>query len=79
MIKIYTLNGCHNCELAKELISKHGIIFDEVNCQEAIDEIPRYLKLGDIDLPILKVQDNFFSIGPKMDYLKSIIDKILKI
>ena len=78
-IKLLIVKGCHNCEIAKQTLEKHGFIFDIVDCDTDLEAIPKTLDNDKISLPLLRVQDNYFIIGGNISYLEEIIRQILKI
>lgn len=78
-IKLLTIKGCHDCETAKEVLDKYGIFYSVIDCDTNPEEIPEVVMTENLNMPLLKVQDNCFLIGSNMDYLKNIIERLLNI
>lgn len=75
-IKLLTIKGCHNCELAKEMLDRHDLMFSEIDCDQDPNAIPESIRGNNVLLPILKVQDNHFIISNRLEYLQEIIQKL---
>lgn len=75
-IKIYTVAGCRNCLLVKDYFDHIGIVYEEVDCDQNMDEAVKVMSLaGSEVLPIVRYGEDNFILG----YDKDNLDKLAKI
>lgn len=82
-IKVYTKNGCHQCNMTKTVLNGEGIEFEAINIQEvdengeltekakeAYDYVANKLKLTSMPVVVVDGQEPFTGFQP--DKLKAL-------
>lgn len=74
MIKVYTKNGCPQCDMTKMVLSGEGINFELINVEEneeAMDYVKNTLNLSSMPVVVVDGQDPFTGFQPdKLQALK---------
>lgn len=61
-VKLFTMKGCTNCQLAKDHLDREGINYELIDCDKHMDEAVTAIKAagGDI-LPIIQYGENYIA------------------
>jgi len=55
-VKLYSINTCFYCELAKDFLRKHNINFEEINVEEDQEAIEKLVKKsGQTGVPVIEI------------------------
>lgn len=74
-VKLYTMKGCTNCQLAKEHLIREGIAFEEVDCDKNMDEAVTAVKAAGSDfLPIICYNGDNYIAGYDVENIDKLIN-----
>lgn len=65
-IKMYTTTFCGDCRNAKRFLKERGVVFDEINIEEAEDAAAYVMKVneGKRKVPTFEVDGRTFNLSP---------------
>jgi len=72
-ITVYTTPGCGDCRRAKQFLRERGVVFQEVNIEEAAEaeELVLRVNQGLRKVPTFEVSGRYFACSPFDPYLLS--------
>jgi len=72
MIKLYTKNNCIQCKMAKQLLHKLGVEYDEVNINDNPEVIEPLKKLGIRQMPVGMISNEIIFKGFEVEKIKEL-------
>ena len=74
-VKLYTMKGCVNCQLAKDHLDREDIKYELINCEDHMDDAVTAIKAAGSDiLPIIQYGENYIA-----GYDMSNMEKLVKL
>ncbi|MEX1013545.1 MAG: glutaredoxin family protein [Candidatus Paceibacterota bacterium] len=60
-VRIYTLDNCKYCEMAKNFLRKKGVKFEEADIKENKESFKKIVEItGQMSVPIIEIEDEIF-------------------
>jgi len=72
MIKLYTKNNCFQCKMAKQLLYKLGVEYDEFNINDNPEMIELLKKSGVRQMPVGMIDNEIIFKGFEVEKIKEL-------
>ena len=79
MITIYTKNNCTQCKMAKKIMDRSGVEYEEINIDKNPDYIPFLKEKGIASAPVIFIgNDEDFIVGFQPEKIKKLAKVMVK-
>lgn len=79
MITIYTKNNCAQCKMAKKIMDRSGVEYEEINIDKNPDYIPFLKEKGIASAPVIFYgNDEDFIVGFQPEKIKKLAKVMVK-